>query len=173
MAASGSQIVAMVSQLWNNDITGSYVAGVNANCAVSGVQTVTIVNNNIMNGKTGYAVKNCDISKINLFLTHNYIYGNPVNFYPSSLTDTNPATSPNSKNSSGNISVLPQPSNLIPVAAFSASPTSATVSLKVQFTDKSTNSPTAWKWNFGDGNTSTQTKSCTSYSQHQELILLA
>ena len=142
--------------IMNNDITGSYVAGVNANCAVSGVQTVTIVNNNIMNGKTGYAVKNCDISKINLFLTHNYIYGNPVNFYPSSLTDTNLATSPNSKNSSGNISVLPQPSNLIPVAAFSASPTSGTVSLKVQFTDKSTNSPTAWKWNFGDGNNSTQ-----------------
>ncbi|MDQ1251916.1 MAG: hypothetical protein QG646_1027 [Euryarchaeota archaeon] len=79
-----------------------------------------------------------------------------MNFYPSSLTDTNLATSPNSKNSSGNISVLPQPSNLIPVAAFSASPTSGTVSLKVQFTDKSTNSPTAWKWNFGDGNNSTQ-----------------
>ncbi|MDQ1251915.1 MAG: hypothetical protein QG646_1026 [Euryarchaeota archaeon] len=38
--------------IMNNDITGSYVAGVNANCAVSGVQTVTIVNNNIMNGKT-------------------------------------------------------------------------------------------------------------------------
>jgi PKD repeat protein len=139
----------------NNDITGSYVAGVNANCAVSGVQTVTIANNHIMNGKTGYAVKNCDISKINLFLTHNYIYGNPVNFYPSSLADINPATSPNSKNSSGNISVLPQPLNLIPVAAFSASTTLGAVSLKVQFTDKSTNSPTAWKWNFGDKSTST------------------
>ncbi len=42
-----------------------------------------------------------------------------------------------------------------PVAAFSASPTSGKVPLKVQFTDKSTNSPTSWKWDFGDGTTST------------------
>ena len=38
----------------------------------------------------------------------------------------------------------------IPVAAFSASPTSGKAPLKVQFTDKSTGSPTSWKWNFGD-----------------------
>ena len=38
----------------------------------------------------------------------------------------------------------------IPVAAFSASPTSGKAPLKVQFTDKSTGTPTSWKWNFGD-----------------------
>jgi len=56
---------------------------------------VTVVNNDIMNGKTGYAVKNSVSSKVKLILTHNYIYGNPANFYPSSLVNKNPATSPN------------------------------------------------------------------------------
>jgi len=37
-----------------------------------------------------------------------------------------------------------------PTANFSASPTSGSVPLTVQFTDKSTGSITAWDWNFGD-----------------------
>ena len=81
----------------NNNITGSYVAGINVNSAVSGTRTVTITNNNIMNGKTGYAIKNSVSSHVSLILTHNYIYGNPDKFYPASLIDTNPAPSPNKK----------------------------------------------------------------------------
>jgi PKD repeat protein len=42
-----------------------------------------------------------------------------------------------------------------PVAAFSASATSGKAPLKVTFADKSTSSPTSWKWNFGDATTST------------------
>ena len=42
-----------------------------------------------------------------------------------------------------------------PSAAFIMNSTSGTVPLSVQFTDYSTNSPTAWSWDFGDGNTST------------------
>jgi PKD repeat protein len=42
-----------------------------------------------------------------------------------------------------------------PTASFTASPTSGTAPLAVQFTDTSTGSPTAWSWNFGDGATST------------------
>jgi PKD repeat protein len=43
-----------------------------------------------------------------------------------------------------------------PVASFSASPTSGKEPLSVSFTDQSTDSPTSWKWNFGDGTTSVE-----------------
>ena len=39
-------------------------------------------------------------------------------------------------------------------AAFSASPTSGTAPLTVQFTDASTGNPGSWSWNFGDGGAS-------------------
>ena len=45
------------------------------------------------------------------------------------------------------IHVLPNP----PVANFSANVTSGDAPLSVQFTDLSTNNPTAWSWQFGDG----------------------
>jgi len=51
-----------------------------------------------------------------------------------------------------------------PVAAFSASPTSGNLPLSVTFTDKSTNSPTSWKWNFGDGTSSTARNPTHKYS---------
>ncbi|MEW6053884.1 MAG: PKD domain-containing protein [Nitrospirota bacterium] len=42
-----------------------------------------------------------------------------------------------------------------PVANFTASPTSGTAPLTVNFTDTSTGSPTSWAWAFGDGGSST------------------
>lgn len=42
-----------------------------------------------------------------------------------------------------------------PVASFSANVTSGTSPLSVVFTDSSTNSPTSWLWDFGDGSNST------------------
>ncbi|MFN8290344.1 MAG: PKD domain-containing protein [Chitinophagaceae bacterium] len=42
-----------------------------------------------------------------------------------------------------------------PVAAFTGSPLSGCSPLIVTFQDQSTGSPTAWNWNFGNGNTST------------------
>ncbi|WP_141241694.1 PKD domain-containing protein, partial [Methanosarcina spelaei] len=42
-----------------------------------------------------------------------------------------------------------------PVAEFSATPTSGKAPLTVAFTDTSTGLPTKWKWNFGDGASST------------------
>ncbi len=41
-----------------------------------------------------------------------------------------------------------------PVADFVGTPTSGTAPLVVSFVDQSTNNPTSWSWNFGDGNTS-------------------
>jgi PKD repeat protein len=43
-----------------------------------------------------------------------------------------------------------------PVVAFSANATTGKAPLAVQFTDASTNTPTAWEWSFGDGYVSTE-----------------
>jgi len=51
-----------------------------------------------------------------------------------------------------------------PIAVFSASPTSGNAPMKVNFTDKSTGSPTSWNWNFGDGANSTQQNPEHTYS---------
>ncbi|HWQ49495.1 MAG TPA: PKD domain-containing protein [Methanosarcina sp.] len=55
-------------------------------------------------------------------------------------------------------------SSQIPVAAFSASPTSGNTPLSVTFTDSSTGSPTAWNWTFGDGTSSTVRNPVHTYS---------
>jgi parallel beta-helix repeat protein len=59
--------------------------------------------------------------------------------------------------------VVPGPEPTL-VAAFSGSPTSGKAPLNVKFTDASTGTPTKWKWNFGDGKTSTQQNSTHKYS---------
>jgi PKD repeat protein len=79
--------------------------------------------------------------------------------YTVSLTVNNAAGS-NTTTKANYITVVAKP-----VAAFSASPTSGKVPLNVVFTDKSTGAPTAWKWNFGDGTTSTKQNPTHKYSK--------
>jgi uncharacterized protein (TIGR02145 family) len=50
-----------------------------------------------------------------------------------------------------------------PTPAFTANPTSGTAPLTVNFTDQSTNDPTSWLWDFGDGTTSTQQNPTKTY----------
>ena len=81
--------------------------------------------------------------------THKY---SKVGKYKVTLTVTNSAGS-NTATKSNYITVTA--TSQAPVAEFSASPTSGKAPLNIVFTDKSTGTPTAWKWNFGDGTTST------------------
>ncbi|MDR7665166.1 PKD domain-containing protein [Methanosarcina sp. Z-7115] len=56
-------------------------------------------------------------------------------------------------------------SSNLPVAAYSASPTCGKAPLTVAFTEKSTGSPTKWRWSFGDGTTSTTQNPKHKYSK--------
>lgn len=51
-----------------------------------------------------------------------------------------------------------------PTAAFIMNSTSGTEPLSVRFTDYSTNTPTSWYWDFGDGNTSTTQNPVHTYA---------
>jgi len=52
-----------------------------------------------------------------------------------------------------------------PVADFSAQPTSGWVPAMVAFTDKSTEYPTSWKWDFGDESYSTAKNPVHTYNK--------
>jgi PKD repeat protein len=54
---------------------------------------------------------------------------------------------------------------LPPAASFTATPLAGTAPLAVQFTDTSTEDPTAWAWDFGDGETSTQQNPQHTYAE--------
>jgi PKD repeat protein len=51
-----------------------------------------------------------------------------------------------------------------PISSFYAIPTSGLVPLTVSFNDASSNQPTTWNWQFGDGNTSTLQNPVYTYS---------
>ena len=90
--------------------------------------------------------------------TTNATIQNPVHTYSSagtftvSLTVVNGGGS-NTMTRTNYITVVPP----VPVAAFNAAPKSGNKPLTVVFTDSSTNAPTSWSWNFGDGNTTNST----------------
>jgi len=76
--------------------------------------------------------------------------------YTVNLTVTNAGGS-DSETRSGYITVTGSGGGLAPVVLFSADPTSGNAPLTVQFTDISENSPSAWLWDFGDGDSTNET----------------
>ncbi|MDY0130049.1 MAG: PKD domain-containing protein [Methanosarcina vacuolata] len=98
---------------------------------------------------------------------------NPVHTYikTGSHTVTLTATNSAGSNKVTKSSYIKVTDPVKPVAAFSASPTSGTKPLKVQFTDKSTGSPTSWKWDFGDGTTSTTHNPLHTYIKKGKLTV--
>jgi len=80
-------------------------------------------------------------------------YKNPTHVYSKAGTYTVKETAINAvgRNTVSKINYIKVTTPPAPVAAFTASPTSGKAPLSVKFTDKSTGSPTEWKWNFGDG----------------------
>jgi uncharacterized protein (TIGR02145 family) len=51
-----------------------------------------------------------------------------------------------------------------PIAEFTVNTTSGNAPLTVSFTDQSSNNPTSWQWDFGDGGTSTQQNPTHAYN---------
>ncbi|WP_292381693.1 PKD domain-containing protein [Methanosarcina sp. UBA289] len=102
---------------------------------------------------------------------------NPVHTYNKSgnytvaLTTTNAGGSDKVQKSryinviSENDSVASNPDYIVPTTAFSGTPTVGSTPLTVSFTDQSTGSPTAWRWNFGDGSNSTDKNPVHKYSK--------
>ncbi|HKM41571.1 MAG TPA: PKD domain-containing protein, partial [Methanocorpusculum sp.] len=88
---------------------------------------------------------NSNESGVDTKITHTY---NAVGDYPVKLTAKNDTESTDVEKS---ITVVPEPI----VASFTADPTSGTAPLDVQFTDTSSGTPTSWKWDFDDGDSST------------------
>jgi PKD repeat protein len=77
-----------------------------------------------------------------------------------SLIDTiyiSPSTDPNA------LAVAPNFASLNPTAAFTWT-TPATTGVPVQFTDQSTNNPTTWSWDFGDGGMSSDQHPTFTYN---------
>ena len=90
---------------------------------------------------------------------------NPTNTYVNNgvysviLTETN-SVGTNTTTRTGYIVVGAE----VPVARFSATPTTGTTPLMVQFRDTSTNTPKSWLWNFGDGSSSSVRDPVHTYS---------
>jgi PGF-pre-PGF domain-containing protein len=91
---------------------------------------------------------------------------NPVHTYAVNGTYTVTLTATNSAGS-GNLTktnyIIVRQGIRTPVADFAGSPTEGTAPLFITFVDSSTNMPTSWDWDFGDGGTSAEQNPVHNY----------
>ncbi len=92
--------------------------------------------------------------------------GNPSHTFTSAgnFTVTLTVSGSAGQTSSGSQSITVTNPPAAVTAQFSANPASGQAPLAVQFTDQSTGPVTAWKWNFGDGSTSSAQNPSHTYS---------
>jgi PKD repeat protein len=90
----------------------------------------------------------------------------PVHVYsdPGSYTVVLTVSNSEGSNSTSRAKYIDVSRSLSPVTSFTADTTTGIVPLTVRFTDTSTNSPASWKWNFGDGSTSTDQNPSNTYT---------
>ena len=79
--------------------------------------------------------------------------------------DFTPTDTANYTTASKDVTINVSEKPAIPVADFSASPTTGKAPLTVTFTDKSIGSPTSWFWNFGDKSISTDPNPVHQYNK--------
>jgi PKD repeat protein len=119
---------------------------------------------NITTGTVSFAVQFTDTST-NIPTSWLWNFGdgqtstsqNPVHTYtiPAQYTVSLMVTNAGGSNTTVKSNFITANAPPVPTALFIANQTSGTEPLYVQFTDQSTNSPTSWSWDFGDGTTST------------------
>ncbi|MEW5802523.1 MAG: PKD domain-containing protein [bacterium] len=90
---------------------------------------------------------------------------NPVHAFSQGGTFTVSLTVTNALAKTHTCSRNIQVTSVPPTAAFSVSATSGQKPLTVTFTDQSTNNPTSWLWNFGDGASSTNRNPSHEFAQ--------
>jgi len=143
----------------------------------SGLSSTTFATSGLASGFTAATLNNVGLSSYDAAYTFNGVSQAgadpvaPIKYYESHtwpVTDAVIAGSDSTFNyalTSGSFKTtlatlaVKYPSSIpsIPVAAFSAAPISGAAPLTVRFTDASTNTPTSWAWDFGDGSSTNAT----------------
>lgn len=108
--------------------------------ALSSVAMATECKLNV-NCASGYGPLDVQFTSDQTLPQGNYVAKLTLTDQNGNLVSTNPV----------NINVV-GPASTAPVACFTVKPAGSCAPLSVQFTDTSKNSPTKWKWNFGDTN---------------------
>ncbi|HEY3363403.1 MAG TPA: PKD domain-containing protein [Methanosarcina sp.] len=97
---------------------------------------------------------------------------NPVHTYSKKGTYSANLTVNNANGATSKVVKIIVKNPPLPVADFTSNINKGNAPLKVQFTDKSTGSPTSWNWNFGDGATSTDKNPVHTYTKGTYTVTL-